>query len=271
MTSVQEENNYPKAIIISTVIMAMFVALSFLLVIDAFKAPEELGMGGMVVNYGTSVTGMGTDYTSMEEPSMDENANNKMPDKITPDQQVTPTVSSQSSDKDITTQKTEDAVSINTKVKKSNNSPNSVQETKPAVQAVNQNALYKGKKNNGAGQGDGTGNTPGNQGSINGDPLATNYGEGGSGNGDTPIPINKLNNLKTINDDGQQTGKIAVKIRVNRAGKVISAIAGAKGTTFSNEALYRKCEDAVMGASLDKAGPGTENRSFIVVFNFKVK
>lgn len=271
MTTTNEENNYPKAILISSVIMGLFIALSFILVIGAFQPPEEVGMGGMVVNYGTSVTGMGTDYTSIEEPSMDENANNKMPDKITPNQQVTPTVSSQTSDKDIATQNTEDAVSINTKDKKSNNAPSTTKETKPAEQAINQNALYKGKKNNGAGQGDGTGTTPGNQGSINGDPLAPNYGDGGSGNGNSPIPLSKFNNLKTITDDGQQTGKIAVKIRVNKDGKVISATAGAKGTTFLNEALNRKCEDAVMGASLDKVGPGYENRTFIVIFNFKVK
>lgn len=271
MTTTNEENNYPKAILISTVIMGLFIVLSFILVIGAFQPPEEVGMGGMVVNYGTSVTGMGTDYTSIEEPSMDENANNKMPDKITPDQNVTPTVSSQTSDKDIATQNTEDAVSINTKDKKSNNAPSSTKETKPAEQTINQNALYKGKKNNGAGQGDGTGTTPGNQGSINGDPNAPNYGIGGSGNGDTPLPLSKFNNLKTINDDGQQTGKIAVKIRVNKDGKVISATAGAKGTTFTSETLYRKCEDAVMGASLDKVGPGYENRTFIVIFNFKVK
>lgn len=271
MASANEENNYPKALAISTGIMGIFIVLSFFLVIGAFQPPEDVGMGGMVVNYGTSVTGMGTDYTSIEEPSVDPNANNKIPDKITPDQQVTPVTSSQLSDKNITTQDNEDAVSVNTKDKKSNTAPTSAKEDKPAQPTINQNALYKGKKNNGAGQGDGTGNTPGNQGSINGDPLAPNYGEGGSGNGDTPVPLSKFNNLKKIDDNGQQTGKIAVKIRVNSEGKVISAVAGAKGTTFSDNALFRKCEEAVMGASLDKVGAGYEKRTFIVVFNFKVK
>lgn len=266
-----EENNYPKAFAISTGIMAILLALSFFLVIGAFEPPEEIGMGGMVVNYGTSVTGMGTDYTSIEEPSMAENANNKMPDKITPEQQVTPTTSSQVSDKDIVTQNSEDAVSVNTKEKKSNATPTSAKETKPAEQTVNQNALYKGKKNKGAGQGDGTGTTAGNQGSINGDPLAPNYGEGGSGNGDTPMPLSKFNNLVTPVDDGQLTGKIYVKIRVNRNGEVISAQAGAKGTTFSNAELFRKCEKAVMGASLDRIEKGPEIRTVLVVFNFKVK
>ena len=271
MTHNNEENNYPKAFAISTGIMGILLVLSFFMVIGAFEPVEEPGMGGMVVNYGTSVTGMGTDYTSIEEPSMDENANNKMPDKITPEKQVTPTVSSQMSDKNITTQNNEDAVSVNTKDKKSNNVPTSAKETKPAEQAINQNALYKGKKNNGAGQGDGTGNTPGNQGSINGDPNAPNYGEGGSGNGNTPIQLSKFSNVKQINDNSQKTGRIAVTVRVNKDGKVISAKAGARGTQFVDLQLFRLCEDAIIGANMDNMVAGYENRNFTVVFNFMVK
>ncbi|MCY1515753.1 hypothetical protein D9M68_503530 [compost metagenome] len=270
MTSASEENNYPKAFAISTGIMGLFIALSFFWVIGAFK-PEDAGMGGMTVNYGTSVTGIGVDYTSIEEPSVDPNANGKVPDKITPDQQVTPTVSSQMSDKNIATQDVEDAVSVHTKDKKSNAAPSSTQEDKPSQPTINQNALYKGNKNNGSGQGDGTGTTPGNQGSINGDPLEPTYGEGGSGFGDTPVPLSRFRNLKTIIDNGQQTGKIAVRIRVNARGDVISAQAGVKGTTFSDQSLWRKCEEAAMGASIDKMGAGYENRSFIIIFNFKVK
>jgi hypothetical protein len=271
MTTTAGENNYPKAIIIATALMGLFIAFSFFWVISAFKPEEELGMGGMVVNYGTAEVGMGNDYTSIEEPSMDPNANNKMPDKVTPEQKVTPTTSSQVDAKDVITQNSEDAVAIDTKATKTTTAPTSATESKPTQPTVNPNALYKGNKNNGKGQGDGTGATPGNQGSINGDPLAPNYGEGGSGNGNTPIPLSKFNNLVTPIDDGQETGKIVVKIRVNRNGQVISASAGARGTTFSNDALYRKCEKAVMNATLEKIDKGPEIRTAVVVFNFKVK
>ncbi len=266
-----EENNYPRAFVIATVIMGAFIALSFFLVISAFKPNEEIGMGGMVVNYGTTVEGMGSDYTSIEEPSMDPNANNKLPDKVTPEQKVKPTTSSEVDAKDIATQDLEDAVAVNTKKTKTTNTPTSATEDKPAQPTINPNALYKGNKNNGKGQGDGTGSTPGNQGSINGDPNAPNYGEGGSGNGNTPLALASFSNVKQINDNGQQTGKIAVKVRINRSGEVISAVAGAKGTTFSDQALFRLCENAIKGASLNDMAPGYENRTFVVVFNFKVK
>ncbi len=266
-----EENNYPKAFAIATLIMGVFIALSFFLVISAFKPDEEIGMGGMVVNYGTSVEGMGNDYTSIEEPSMDPNANNKLPDKITPEQKVTPTTSSQVDAKDIATQDLEDAVAVNTKPTKTTTAPTAVTENKPTQPTINPNALYKGNKNNGKGQGDGTGSTPGNQGSVNGDPNAPNYGEGGSGNGNSPLPLSRFSNVKTINDKGQQTGRIAVEVRVNKSGIVIEAKAGARGTTFSDQTLNRICENAIMGASLDNMESGLETRKFVVIFSFKVK
>jgi hypothetical protein len=214
---------------------------------------------------------MGSDYTSIEEPSMDPNANGKQPDKVTPEQQVTPNTASAEDTKDILTQDNEDAVAVNTKTVKKTSAPTSATDNKAAEPTINPNALYKGKKNNGTGQGDGTGNTPGNQGSVNGDPNAPNYGEGGSGNGTIPIALSRFSNIKSINDNGQQTGKIGVKVRVNRAGTVISAQAGAKGTTLPDQNLWRLCESAMIGSTKDNVQTGDENRSFIVIFNFKVK
>ncbi|MGY0040572.1 hypothetical protein [Pedobacter sp. NJ-S-72] len=116
----KEENNYPKAVAISTAIMAGLLVLSFFIAIaiGTFKPVEEAGMGGMVVNYGTSVEGMGTDYTSIEEPSADPNANKQLPDKVVPEKQVTPVKSVESTDKEIATQDNEEAVSISTKKNK---------------------------------------------------------------------------------------------------------------------------------------------------------
>ncbi|WP_432712283.1 energy transducer TonB [Pedobacter sp.] len=271
MTYNQEENNYPKALAIATVIMGLLIALSFFIAIGTFKPVEEAGMGGMVVNYGTSVEGMGTDYTSIEEPSADPNANNKAPDKVVPEQPTIEQNTPQASDKEVVTQNTEDAVSISTKKTKSTSTPNAAVEEKPAAPTINQNALYKGKANKGTGQGDGTGTTPGNQGSVNGDPLSNKYGEGGSGFGDTPIALGKFSNLVTPQDDGQKTGKIAVKVTINKEGVVINAVPGAKGSTLSDRELWQKCKDAVMGARYNQSANAPEVRVGIVVFNFKVQ
>ncbi|MCD0489048.1 energy transducer TonB [Pedobacter sp. MC2016-14] len=272
MTYPKEENNYPKALAISTAIMVFFIALSYFIAISSFEPAEELGMGGIVVNYGTSVTGMGTDYTSIEEPSSDPNANSKQPDKVVPEEQTVEQSVSEVSDKDIATQNTEDAVNINTKkTPNSTATPSASTETKPAKPVINQNALYKGKANKGTGGGDGTGTTPGNQGSVNGDPLSNQYGEGGSGFGETQIALRRFTNLVTPNDDGQKTGKIAVRISINKQGIVINAVPGVKGTTLSDKDLWQKCKAAVMGAQLNQSDSAPDVQVGVVVFNFKVK
>ena len=271
MTYSKEENNYPKALAISSGIMIVFIVLSYFIVIGSFQPVEEVGMGGIVVNYGTSVEGMGTDYTSIEEPSADPNANNQPPDKVVPEKQPVEQPSNQVSSKEIVTQNTEDAVSVNTKKAVSKAPPAATTETKPAKPAINQNALYKGKTNKGTGGGDGTGSTPGNQGSVNGDPLSNNYGEGGSGFGETPIALRKFTNLVTPNDDGQKTGKIAVRITINKEGIVVNATPGVRGTTLNDRDLWQKCKDAVMGARLNQSSTAPDLQVGVVVFNFKVK
>jgi hypothetical protein len=271
MTYPKEENNYPKAFAISTAVMVFFLALSYFIAIGRFTPPVEAGMGGIVVNYGTSVTGMGTDYTSIEEPSADPNANNKAPDKVIPVPATPQQTTTEVSDKDVQTQNSEDAVAVNTKKSTSTAAPNAAVESKPAKPTINQNALYKGKANKGTGGGDGTGTEPGNQGSVNGDPLSNNYGEGGSGFGDTPIALRRFTNLETPRDDGQKTGKIAVRLSINKDGIVINAVPGVKGTTLNDRDLWEKCRQAVMGARLNQSENAPDVQFGVVVFNFKVK
>ncbi|GGH19353.1 energy transducer TonB [Pedobacter zeae] len=268
----QEENNYPKAIAIASGIMGFLLLISFFIVIGSFQPPEELGMGGMVVNYGTSAEGMGDDYTSIEEPSADPNANGKAPEKVTPEEKVTPTTATESSNKEIQTQNTEDAIAVNTKATKPTKvAPTTVTEDQPAKPVINQNALYKGKKNTGQGKGDGTGTTAGNQGSVNGDPLSNNYGDGGSGFGNKPIALRHFSNLVVPQDDGQKTGRIAIRIYFNRNGDIIRANQELKGSTITDTELVNKCIKAVMESSLSKTEIGGDNQTGVVVFNFKVK
>lgn len=265
-----DENNYPKALAIATLIMGSFLALSFFWIIGKFQPSEDFGMGGMVVNYGTSVTGMGTDYTSMEEPSTAPDANSKAPDKITPEANVK-SATSQLSDKNLATQDMEETIAVNNKETKSNANPSNSPDKKVSEPALNPNALYKGKKNDASGKGDGTGTEAGNQGDPDGDPLEPFYGDGGSGFGNKPLELRTFRNLVIPVDNGQITGTIMVKIQVNKQGRIIAANAGARGTTFSDAELFRKCENSMLNASLNAISKGPDIRIFYVPFKFKVK
>ena len=267
------DNNYPKAIAISVALLVGFVLLSIFYIINKAKPQEEVGIGGIIVNYGTSDEGMGSDYMSVEEPSVDPNANLTPPDKVIPNTDPTQNPTTATADNNIVTQDNEDAVSVNTKNKSTNNSPTQNTENKPSTPAINQNALYKGKKNTGTGLGDGTGTVAGNQGKPEGEPLSSNYDGTGSGNGGIALSLasRRFINLPSIKDNGQKSGKVVVEIRVDKNGIVTSAKAGERGTTLSDADLWDKCEAAAVGSRFNTLESAPETQIGTIVFNFKVK
>jgi len=106
----QQENNMPKAVGLSSLVMAALVFVGFFIVFGS-DVPHY-GMGGIIVNYGTSEEGMGDDFMSVEEPSMDENANSVRPDRVVPTETPEPTPSRQVADKVVATQDMEDAPAV---------------------------------------------------------------------------------------------------------------------------------------------------------------
>lgn len=267
------DNNYPKAIAISIALIAGFLLLSFFYIVSKATPPEEVGIGGIIVNYGTADEGMGNDYMSVEEPSVDPNANGKAPDKVTPNEEVTQNTNATNANNNIVTDDNSDAVSLNTKPTNTKNAPTQKTEDKPATPVINQNALYKGNKNKGTGTGDGNGKVAGNQGKPEGDPLSDNYNGTGSGNGGVALSLvsRRFVNLPSIKDDGQKSGKIVVEIRVDKNGIVTSAKAGARGTTLSDATLWDKCEDAALGSRFNTLASAPDTQIGTIVFNFKVK
>ncbi|WP_118194723.1 energy transducer TonB [Albibacterium indicum] len=72
-----------------------------------------------------------------------------------------------------------------------------------------------------------------------------------------------------IEDDRQQSGKVAVEIRVNRDGRITSAKAGIRGTTISNHALLEECEEAVLAARLNSSDYAPSVQTGVIIFSFK--
>lgn len=267
----QEKNYYPRSILISSGIFIGFLLISYFIIIG--NPLGEIGTGGIIVNYGTSPEGMGDDYMSIEEPSMDPNANQTLPDRVVPDNTPAEVASQQSSDKTIVTQDMEDAPAVVTKENKPNPTPVATPEKKDSKPVVNPNALYTGRKNNASGSGDGTGTTAGNQGSPDGDPLSADYGEGGSGFGNTSLSLENRRFITPprIEDNGQLAGRVAVEITVNRQGTIISARAGVRGSTLNDPVLWEKCEKAALGAQLNQLEKAPQTQRGIIMFVFKVK
>ncbi|WP_462266166.1 energy transducer TonB [Mucilaginibacter sp.] len=269
----QQENNYPKAFLATSVILGLVMALSYFLV---FKAPvkEQEGTGGILVNYGTVDEGMGDDYMSTEEPSVAENANHSKPDKVTPTPPTEQPAQTERSEKNVVTQNTEDAPEVAATSKKPSQTIATNTPTKPvqAKPAVNQNALYKGKTNNGTGEGDGTGNKPGNQGDPNGSTLTPDYGKGGGGGDGSSVSLpNRTNVYKpTLTVDRSVQGIVVVDIIVYKDGSVSYAQAG-RGTTVSSASIIQKCEDAAKKLRFSASENAPDQQRGKMVFRFKTQ
>ena len=79
----EEENNYPKAILLSSLIVLLFLLASYFIVIHEPFKQEDIGFGGIIVNYGTSEQGMGAGNMRVEEPSVNPDAKHDLLDKVT--------------------------------------------------------------------------------------------------------------------------------------------------------------------------------------------
>lgn len=267
----QQENNFPKALGIGGGIMGFLILVSFFIMIG--NRLPQFGMGGMIVNYGTAEFGMGDDYMTVDEPSMHPDANEVNPDMIDPNLSPDLSPSQQISDRSVVTQDMEDAPAVAANDARKANAAETTVEKKDSQPAVNPNALYRGRQNTSTGRGDGTSNVAGNQGSNLGDPLASNYGEGGSGDGNMGLSIANRRWVvpPKIEDNGRQQGVVAVEVHVAPNGTVTYARAGVTGTTLPDKNLWDKCEAALRGARLNQLDNAPTVQKAVIHFNFRVR
>lgn len=267
----QEENNYPRAFGIAGGIMGIMVVISFFIMIG--NSLPQFGMGGMIVNYGTAEFGMGDDYMTVDEPSMDPNANETNPDRIDPNEVPNISPSQQVSNSTVATQDMDDAPAVTATELARPNATETTVEKEESTPAVNPNALYRGRQNSSTGRGDGTSTVAGNQGSNLGDPLAANYGEGGSGDGNMGLSIANRRWVvpPRIEDNGQQSGIVAVEVHVAPNGTVTFARAGVQGTTLPDRSLWDKCEAALRGARLNQLERSPDVQKAVVHIRFRVR
>jgi flagellar biosynthesis GTPase FlhF len=126
--------------------------------------------------------------------------------------------------------------------------------------------------------------TPGDQGDPRGNPDAKYKGIGGSsGTGTSGTGTGAKGGVgsgydlsgrtrtvaPTITDDGQEEGKIVVRIWVDKAGSVLRAEAGAPGTSISSSTLQAKCKAAALRAKFNAAPDAPDEQRGTMTFVFK--
>lgn len=120
---------------------------------------------------------------------------------------------------------------------------------------------------------EGDDNKAGDKGQPDGDPYATSYyGSPGSGSGTGGYGLNgrSLVNKGKVQQECNESGRVVVKIVVDRNGKVISAEPGVRGTTNNNPCLLEPAKKTAFMHkwNLDSNAPN-QQVGFVVV-NFKL-
>ena len=245
---------------------------------------------GIEVNLGNSDKGLGTDQPFLPgKPARN-------------DQQVytppKPVVAENNDAKDVETDdKDPDAPSvIKPKVTKPNatkvpekevvkNTPikNPQPATTPAPPAPKPKAVFKGVSGSGTGGNEadsykkggneGIAGGSGDQGRPGGNPDSKNYDGPGGGRGSSGVSISRglqgrrITGLPSFEDDFNENAKVAVDIKVDENGRVISAAYQARGSTTSNAALKAI---AIRKANQVKFNSGGESAGTLI-FNFKLR
>jgi len=264
----EEENNYPKAFMVTGIITVALAFLCYIIIME--NPPVQIdGTGGVVVNYGTTDAGMGKDINSTEEPSVAPNANHEQTSKVTPAPPTEQKSQVETSNEKVVTQDNEDAPVVTPNSKKSNK-PATAEIAKPVKkEVVNQAALYKGPSKAGNGGGDGTTNTPGNQGSRNGSPLASNYGNGGNGNGVKGTQWSFVS-LPEVRNPSRTPGTVYIDVTIDASGNIVEAHSNGK-TRMSDLDLINRCIAAVKSSRLTSSAPASGTQQGQVKITFDVE
>ncbi len=283
-----------KSATITTVLMVILLLLMFVFGMKYMNPPEE---SGIAVNFGTSNTGSGEVETKKNPKPVtapkQQDQQEEQPQETEPVQETQPDTSSeevitQDSEETIAMKKAEEekkrkadeeakAKAEADRIAKAKAEAEAKKQAEEAAKKAKIDALFNDANGNGEDEGGGEGpdDGPGNKGNPNGDPYAASYyGEPGSGNGGTGgYGLNgrsKLRGGEVDKQDCNEAGRVVVKIRVNRQGKVIDATAGVKGTTNSADCLLKPAERAAYKYEWNKDDKAPSTQTGFIVVNFKL-
>ena len=249
---------------------------------------------GIEVNLGNSDVGLGTDQAFEPGKPAPSNKEAYIPPK--------PVVTKEEDVKDIATDdKDKDAPEIKkppvikpkpeaTKVPekevvKSKPTVKPKDETPPAPPAPKPKAMMKGVNGNGnggneadsykKGGNEGIAGGKGDQGRPGGDPDSKNYKGGGTGNSGVRISSGlqgrRFTSIYKYQDDFNENATVAVDVRVDKNGNVLSATYQLRGSTTSESYYKEKAIEIVRKSKLNASADGPDEQAGTVLVNFKVR
>lgn len=142
-------------------------------------------------------------------------------------------------------------------------------------QAINDRMAnaFGGQNPNGDNTGEGEGNGTGNQGSPNGDVNSTNRTGGSHGGNGVGFDLTGRSSRLLPPPPKIHTteGKVVVEVIVDQNGNVVSARPGVKGTTISDQSLFKVAQEAALKAkfNVSKDAPAQQKGTITYSFGFE--
>lgn len=131
--------------------------------------------------------------------------------------------------------------------------------------------LLKGDKSDGEPKGEGDDDVEGFKGKENGDPKSSKYyGNSGSTDGDPNYNLaGRSARFKAKEQpDCEEEGTVVVTIWVNKNGKVIRAVPGAKGTTNTAKCLLDPAREAALKTTWNAAADAPNEQKGTIIYKF---
>ncbi len=261
--------------------MLILLLLLFVVGQTYMDPPEEYGVA---VNFGT------TDFGSGKKPlSKPRKAVKETPIERTKPQKVeTKSVKSESKTEDVLTQESEEAIAVKKKkaaeakakaeVERIERQKKAAEEKKRREEEAKRKRLdnlISGVKNSDGNDngGEGPDNKAGNKGQLDGNPYAPSYfGGSGPGKGGVGFGLGGRGrpSKQIFKQDCNEYGLVVVKIEVNRAGKVVNAVPGIRGTTNTHPCLLEPAKKIALSHKWPSDANAPAKQIGFVSINFDV-
>jgi outer membrane biosynthesis protein TonB len=279
--------------IAGTAIIHLGVFLLLLLVAFTVSSPPKTELG-ILVNFGTDETGLGTIEPSGEPMSQD---------AAPPPPSRSPL---QSDDQPLLTQNNEDAPEVKKadpdaekkrrekieadrirreqleeerirKVQEEAERKRIEAEQQRTADIMNRtrnalaNAKNSGTNSTSEGITGGAGNQGDPRGDVNSNVRGTGGGLGDRGSISYSLGGRGVQKLPSPKYDYQEEGRVVVDVSVDRQGKVVQAVPGGKGSTTLNEYLLKVAKDAALQAQFEVDANAAEVQKGTITYNFILK
>jgi len=277
--------------IVCGVILALCFLISWTNPLPEVPPVEE----GIEVNLGNSDQGLGEEAPMIPGPpaAEEEEINTPPRTQIAQADQVKE-VETDDTDKEAPEAVIPKPVEKKVESKKIPTKETTVKNNKPAPQVVNNPtpapkkpaAVYKGGTATGTGGNDadtwnnsrnqGVAGGKGDQGKAGGNPDSDSYtGNGGTGNSGVSISRGlqgrRISKLPSFEDDFNENAKVAVDVKVDAAGRVVSATYQPRGSTTSDGGMRSIAIQKAKQIKFNPSENGGEESIGTIIFNFRLK